>query len=242
MKTAFIYGLKDPTADLIRYVGKTNNPQRRSIQHYWERRNPTNKGEWIKSLKRKGLKPEIIIIDKVNDNEWVDAEKGYIKLFKSFGANLLNMTEGGEGGVTEETAKKISKARKGRFYGKNSHRAKTVFQYTLDGIFIKKWDSTNIASKALNIHRSEISRNCNKKNINSAGGYVWSYKKEKNIKYYNSTRKPVCQINNIGEVIGEWKSIRETERETKHCRRHISIACRENKLYVGFYWKFKNEA
>ena len=52
-----------------------------------------------------------------------------------------------------------------------------VAQYTKDMIFIKKWDYIAMASKELNIVPSNITRCC-KKQIPSAGGYVWHYIEE----------------------------------------------------------------
>jgi len=57
-------------------------------------------------------------------------------------------------------------------YGKDSHSSKNVYQYTLNNIFIKKWDSVIDAVKELNIiHISAVARGVRK----SAGGYKWSY-------------------------------------------------------------------
>jgi len=61
---------------------------------------------------------EILIIDKVKDEEWKFWEKHYISLFKSWGFNLINKNNGGGGLTTfiptEERNLKISKTTKGR--------------------------------------------------------------------------------------------------------------------------------
>ncbi len=96
-----IYGLYDPTnPDEIKYIGKTKaNPKNRLNQHkyQWTREKRLTKlNAWIKSLSNKGLLPEMQILDECEEKDWTFFEKHYIKLFKSFGANLKNMTEGGE--------------------------------------------------------------------------------------------------------------------------------------------------
>lgn len=53
--------------------------------------------------------------------------------------------------------------------------AKSVVQYTKEGVEVKQWDSIREASKALKIAKTHISACCVGK-IKSIGGYVWRYK------------------------------------------------------------------
>ena len=80
---------------------------------------------------------------------------------------------------TEEAIQKMSDSHKGKkqpievinkIRQKNS---KVVLQYSLDGTFIKEWESTIQASKELKIHH--ISECCNGKR-KTCGGYLWRYK------------------------------------------------------------------
>jgi len=52
-----------------------------------------------------------------------------------------------------------------------------VKQYSLDGKFIKKWDSVRIAYEKLNIGRTSIINNA-KGVSKSAGGFIWKYAKK----------------------------------------------------------------
>lgn len=118
---AFIYGLKDPRDNVIKYIGKTNRLKHRLSQHCREKGN-NRKCNWIKSLKKLGLKPEIELIDEVLYEDWQNAEISYIRLFKSFGAKLYNEKSGGEGGeFSLETRKKIADKQKKKsvFYSFN---------------------------------------------------------------------------------------------------------------------------
>jgi group I intron endonuclease len=98
-----IYTLIDPETKLVRYVGKTSvKPTSRYAQHIyqWKRSSRlTHLNAWIKNLADKGLKPIMEVIDEVSLDEWITAEKRYIKLFKSAGCNLVNLTLGGEGSL-----------------------------------------------------------------------------------------------------------------------------------------------
>lgn len=112
-----IYALCDPMTHEIRYVGKTKqNIYSRLSQHvrYTKRYNFYN-SNWVRSLRP--LKPEILELELIGDDEWVEAEQFWIAYFKTLGAKLTNLTKGGEGtnGVvlSEESKLKISRAAKG---------------------------------------------------------------------------------------------------------------------------------
>lgn len=53
--------------------------------------------------------------------------------------------------------------------------SKPILQYTLDGEFIRVWDSATTASKELNIQYSHINDCCRRKR-NKCGGFIWRYK------------------------------------------------------------------
>ena len=117
----YIYTLSSPeNVDVVKYVGYTNNINRRYNQHKNSYKYGFSKVKcWIKSLNKKGLLPIINIIDEYDTIEEVlQAEIRYIALYKSVGANLKNHTLGGEGclGIkrSEETKRKISEAHKGK--------------------------------------------------------------------------------------------------------------------------------
>lgn len=55
---------------------------------------------------------------------------------------------------------------------------KSVLQYSLEGKFIKEWDSQLIAYKTLNINRTGINNNLKGRQA-TAYGFIWKYKNEK---------------------------------------------------------------
>ena len=71
---------------------------------------------------------------------------------------------------TEETKARI----RSLVYGENSPCAKEVFQYTKDGIFVKRWGCVSDASRNLKIDGSGIGKCCNGKRKN-AGGFLWTF-------------------------------------------------------------------
>lgn len=113
-ETTNIYILIDPVTDCVRYVGKANNVHKRYFAHLKDRRTH-HRSCWIKGLSNKGLKPIVEVVDTVSKNEWQFWEKYYISLFKSWGFDLTNVSEGGEGSEhTEETRKRMSDRKKGK--------------------------------------------------------------------------------------------------------------------------------
>lgn len=98
MKTIYIYLLIDPRNCFVKYVGQSLDAEKRYQSHisYFPKKN-TKKSSWIKSLKKKGLKPILEIIDEVSESEWQFWEQHYISLYKSWGFNLTNGDNGGRG-------------------------------------------------------------------------------------------------------------------------------------------------
>jgi group I intron endonuclease len=119
MKNVFIYTLSDPTTNEIRYVGKTNDIKTRIKDHIKRSKHKkTHKDKWVNGLINKDLKPVILILDEVEDCDWIFWEKFYINLFKVWGFNLVNHTDGGDGGSFKqhsfETKQKMSEIGKGK--------------------------------------------------------------------------------------------------------------------------------
>lgn len=93
-----IYALVDPRDDKIRYVGKANDVNQRLKNHLNPARyRPTHKFNWIRKLRKLGLKPYLIILDEVENEDWKFWEKWWLAMCKSWGFDLVNYTEGGDG-------------------------------------------------------------------------------------------------------------------------------------------------
>lgn len=96
----YIYGLFCPIAQTIRYVGKSDDPDRRLREHVESCcRNSHHTARWIAALKRKGLQPSVIVLAEVSDEEWQQEERRFIASAESFRWKLTNSTPGGEGCV-----------------------------------------------------------------------------------------------------------------------------------------------
>lgn len=98
--TNYIYALLCPEGE-IRYIGKTSNPYMRLAKHISAAKSGETKhhtATWIRSLLRKGQKPELEIVLEVPEGEpWQQYEIRMISEFKAEGHRLTNSTVGGDG-------------------------------------------------------------------------------------------------------------------------------------------------
>lgn len=108
-----IYGLSDKNGD-VRYIGKTGRKLNLRLKEHITENKKNYKNNWIRGVNND---IDIFLIDEVaseDSNYW---EIFYISLLKSWGFNLTNLTDGGDGGKnfkhSEETKKIISNFSKG---------------------------------------------------------------------------------------------------------------------------------
>lgn len=90
--------------------------------------------------------------------------------------------------LSEETKRKMSESQKklDKSYlkkytkGKNNGRAFSVYQYSLSGEFLRKWDYAQEAVRHFGLNRASITH-CITGRQKSAGGYLWSKIKSKTV-------------------------------------------------------------
>lgn len=120
---------------------------------------------------------------------------------------------------------------------------KKVYQYNLNGSFIKEYESVTLASKMTNILVTDISQCCNDKK-KSAGGYQWSFEKNtKSIQYYKrkTNAKKIIQILN-GNVIKKFDSLTKAQEETKILKTSIANCLKKRTKSAGGYtWEYMEE-
>lgn len=88
-----LYKLCDPKTNVIYYIGQTDNPEKRLIHHCSDY--VTNNFflyEWISSLKKKDLKPKMIVLEKTRNKAMADKrECQLIEMYWDEGCPLLNI-------------------------------------------------------------------------------------------------------------------------------------------------------
>jgi len=95
--TTFIYALLDSRTGRVRYVGKSDDPDRRMREHCRGDRVNSHKDRWLAQLKREGLWPVLQVLEEVPYDEWQERECSWIAFYRDAGEPLTNMTLGGDG-------------------------------------------------------------------------------------------------------------------------------------------------
>ena len=111
-----VYTLADPRSGAVRYVGWSFNPRQRLAGHMNEaKRKISHKGRWLQQLG--GARPDLEVGESGEGPGWAAAERRWIAHFRTSGAPLTNLTDGGEGTPgfrpSAETRAKMSAARVG---------------------------------------------------------------------------------------------------------------------------------
>jgi len=156
----------------------------------------------------------------------------------------------------KQAYKKISKENKEkikRIFIENAEKnrykkRKKVNQYTLDGKFIKTWESISIAGKQLfNNSKGDTISNCCRGVSKTGSGFLWKYYDgtTKDIEPYHKKLKYklVNQYDLHGNFIKQWENQKEAEISIygKYSNK-IGKCCRGERKKVGKYiWKYANK-
>ncbi len=177
----------------------------------------------------------IEIIEECDDTLLNEKEKFYIEQYNSKVPNGYNIREGGEIDYTP-LAKTVSKP---------------VYQYSIDGVFIKEFKSCDQAAKELNLDPSSLSKAC-RGILRALSGFIFKYTKEENVsikprkkfkrnhRMYNA--KFVYQYTKEGKFIKEYSSCEEAANDVDSDRSSVSKACRGiYKTHKNFIWSFEKK-
>lgn len=196
-----IYCIKNILSGKV-YVGSANryNERRRQHTNALNRGDHCNRylqQSWIKYGEKAfvfGVIEELTESDSLAEKEqfWMnffnvcDKDKGY---------NIMPHARSNLGhSVSEETKKKMSLKKKGKTWSENQRKAmmgahpksrpwakgsntklsRPILQFDLNGTFIKKWESINMAAVALNIHKPNIVAHL-KNRIKQTEGHIFKY-------------------------------------------------------------------
>lgn len=120
--------------------------------------------------------------------------------------------------------------------------SKRIMQYSLDGEFIKEWESICEAGRA-GYCRKTISDVCNKENgYHTANGYQWKFSEDDTIikPYINSTFTPIYCYTKDGVFVKEFPSISSACAELNLDSGAVSWCCiGKRKSHKGYVFKYK---
>lgn len=167
-------------------------------------------------------------------------EISYIVAHDSY-KNGYNRNSGGKGNSGFQNPK-----------GGNSPCSISVVQISLDGDFVKKWESISEASAEIST-ASDISWCCNKgfNGEKSAGGFLWvrecDYNPQEIYKYNDNrgeyNKEPVVCLDIDGNFVKEYSSISEAVEATQRTNSgKISSCCKGlRKSSGGYMWLYKED-
>lgn len=208
----YIYSLKHPITNEVRYVGKTTSPNRRYKEHIYKLNKTDHKTNWIKSLLLDGLKPIMCIIEECI-GEWEDREKYWITQFN----NLTNLSDGGgKCSMSDEVKEKIRQANLGKVL---SEETKAKISEANLGEKNHRYGKSLTKEEIRFLHEKRLEFYQVRKSL-----------KEPKIK--KSQNKP-CQINNI-----LYESISKASKETGVPKGTIHRRL-NSKNFSEYIWKFQ---
>lgn len=229
----YIYGLSSDADDVIKYIGLTESSlSHRLSQHLVDKR-VNKRTSWIKSIRNANQKLQITEIDYCNVLELPIKEIEYIKLFKSIGAPLKNMTSGGHRTThNQDTKDKISAAKIGKklseSHYKNVCEANKKCGKNRLGVPLSESNRINIGNALRGKKKSKSSVD---KMVN------WAIPK----------RKIIVQYDLNDNKITEWESISHCCKISGYCKGNIIKVCKNKirkdgskcKTAYGFKWSYK---
>lgn len=121
--------------------------------------------------------------------------------------------------------------------------AKAIYQFSIDGKFVKKWDCIADAGRALNINAHNI-LTCAKHMRAQAGGFRWEfqYADELKTKVQIGHSKAILQLDGAGNIIAEYVSLNEASQKLNISATSISkVLHGQYKKAGGYLWKVKNK-
>ena len=200
-----------------------------------------------------------VLFNNLSYDEASQKEKELIKLYKSdqreFGYNIESGGIANNKEVSDETRNKLRNINIGKYKGFRHSVAKKVFQYDMQGNFIKTWFSVSDARRATGI--KGIDRCC-RSEYTTAGKYIWLY--DNNIEdrlkqvhkvhdlHLNSITREVAQYTLDGKLIKIYPTITEAakvlnlklNKNLMTVRRCISASCEGGQSSAYKYiWLYK---
>lgn len=258
-----IYKITSPTNKV--YIGQSLNINKRKKEYM--RLSIKDQPKIFNSLKKYGWeahKFEILeecTLEQLNEQE-IYHKQQFINELGWEKALFCNIYDSGGGPKTKETCERISKSHIGMekpwvsktLKGKkhtdvqiNSRinsiksKSKPIYQYDLEGNFIKEWQKAKIASNELKISNGYLSSIIDtNKTINEYRFTSIKYDKISPTTKWKNVKLITYQYDLEGNFIKEWPSAKEAAKFINKPSQCITACCRgEVKTAYGYKWKYK---
>lgn len=163
----------------------------------------------------------VITLEECNKEVLDEREQYWIKYYDTYNAGY-NRTVGGQNGQVQKHNREVS-------------------QFNLSGEYITTFPCAADAAEVIGVSPSSIRHNCNG-DTKTCGGFLWQWDVDK--VYNNDIPQSVkieckiLQIDEKGNIVGEYKSMKEASRQTGINYAGIYNCCRNAQNKAGGYkWK-----
>jgi len=154
----FIYTLKDPMTDEIRYVGKTKNLKDRLYRHtapaYLKNDKHLHKTRWIQKLLNVDHLPIMEVLEECTNENVNELEQYWIEQLRAWNIKLTNHSTGGEG--FNWTGRNHSKETKRKLQIINSS---IIIEYDLVGNKLNSYIGVPEAARETGFNMTVVIRN-----------------------------------------------------------------------------------
>ena len=241
------------------YIGQTLHENRRKAQHKRSAYNPTDSAYWLpfhKAIRKYGwdsFKYEVlytVISENFNKIRNILNEKEiyYIGLYKSFERGY-NCTIGGASKKIELSGSNVNRRLTEEHKNKlKKSVSKKIWQFDMEGNFIKEWDSAAEASRFYNKNCDSRIISCCRGRNKSCIGFQWQYKGNACGKYKpqkhvggakgkfgkdNPKSKVVLELDSNDNIINKWDSLMTLSRESGVNSGTLQKVIKKHKKYKG---------
>lgn len=228
----YIYKIQNKINNKI-YIGQTINYDKRIDEHIYGRKNTKQHKEQVIDRAIKKYGKNNFSFEKIytcsSQQEADEKEKKYIKIFNSLKPNGYNILEGGR-------------------YQQGSWNSKEIFEYDLDGNFIKKYKSANEVERLSNKkYLSSCVLDCCKNKNKRCKDRIFTFKSNKlkiepYIKPKSSRCKKIYQYDIYGNYINEYESVTLAS-EICQIRRTLISQClnKDNYTAGNYQWRYEKK-
>jgi group I intron endonuclease len=217
-----IYKITNPTGKI--YIGKSIDIEKRHYQY--EKGHMKQQTALYNSVKKYGWNNhKVEILKECEEDKLNELESYYISYYNSVEKGL-NLTYGGDGGRKSDiTKQRISTSMMGKRGPYNVNNP--VYQYDLEGNFIKEWKNPKTAVDNMGLSRGEIKAVLDTNN--TVHGYRFTSIKVEKLNpttKWNGIKKKVLEYDLEGNFVKEWGCAREASKILNIAIQHITAVCR----------------
>jgi hypothetical protein len=245
------------------YVGRTingDNPNKRWSNGYGY----ATQKYFYRAIKKYGWNGFLheIVASNLTEQEANNFERLLIEKLKTYDKDFgYNLTLGGQGTtgyhMSEESKRKRNVTMQKYFSDpkyiqlmRDVAPKRAIMRFTLDGVFIDKYDSAMEAERQIGVLNSTISQ-CAFGKLPSAGGYIFLFEEDVNnikqrVERYLHAKKPrnepIVQLSLDGEFISEWDGSADAGKALNMNYKNINAVCRGKRNKAGGYrWMYLSD-